>query len=396
MVAPISIATKFDVGGILLDRPFKIRRLGHFGFNVTDLEKAHHFYSDMLGFRVSDEFARGGWFMRFGSDHHAFALFQKAPVQAAPGERRYARPDITINQITWQTQSLSEPVNAVDFLLERGIELQRTGRDGAGSNWATYFYDPDGHTNELYYGIEQIGWDGKSKPAEYRRPLREKAQLPAKSEFEEIQESLATTSVPISAGYRPMELPGIYDVDGILLPRPFKIVKHGPVNIFVEDVARARDFYIQILGFDETEEVTYRGERCAFLRCNTEHHSLALFPLSLREPLGLSTHTTCASFGIQVANYRQLREAVAFLRADGVRVETDIPQELHPGIDFAAWAFDPEGHCIQLYYYMEQVGWDGRPRPSAERRKVDPRNWPTALEPLADTFKGEPLLGPWG
>ena len=401
MVAPVSVATKFNVGGILLDRPFKIRRLGHFGFNMADLEKAHHFYSDLLGFRVSDEFARGGWFMRFGTDHHAFALFQKPPAQTgttpAAGERRYARPDITINQITWQTQSLSEPVNAVDFLLERGVELQRTGRDGAGSNWATYFYDPDGHTNELYYGIEQVGWDGKSKPAEYRRPVREKVHLPVKSEFDEIQESLATTNVPIDAGYRPMELPGVHDVDGILLPRPFKIVKHGPVNLFVEDVARARDFYLQILGLQVTEEVTYRGEPCVFLRCNTEHHSLGLFPLTLREPLGLSLHTACASFGIQVANYRQLREAVAFLRAEGVRVETDrVPPELHPGVDYAAWAFDPEGHCIQLYYYMEQVGWDGRTRPASQRRKVDPSRWPEVLEPMADTFMGEPLLGPWG
>jgi catechol 2,3-dioxygenase-like lactoylglutathione lyase family enzyme len=316
---------------------------------------------------------------------------------AAGSERRYAKPDITINQITWQTQSLSEPVNAVDFLLQRGVELQRTGRDGAGSNWATYFYDPDGHTNELYYGIEQVGWDGLSKPAAYRRPLREKVPIPMKPEFEEIQESLATTGVPIGAGFRPMELPGIFDVDGIFLPRPFKIVKHGPVNLFVENVDTARDFYTRILGFEVTEEVVSRGERCLFLRCNTEHHSLGLLPLALRESIGLSPNTTCASFGIQLANYRQLREAVSFLREHGVRVETDlVPPELYPGIDYAAHAFDPEGHCIQLYYYMEQVGWDGRPHPKSARRPVDPQNWPEALEPLLDTFKGEPFLGPWG
>src|SRR5205085_2023982 len=166
-------------------------------------------------FRVSDEFARGGWFMRFGTDHHAFALFQKQPPQATPpgaGERRYVRPDITINQITWQTQSLSEPVNAVDFLLERGVELQRTGRDGAGSNWATYFYDPVGHANELYYGIEQIGWNGLSKPAEYRRPEREKVTLPRKPEYEEVEESLATTGVRLDAGYRFAEPPATYEV----------------------------------------------------------------------------------------------------------------------------------------------------------------------------------------
>src|SRR3979411_982271 len=112
MVASVSVATKFNVGGILLDRPFKIRRLGQLGFNVTNLEQEHHFYSDLLGFRVSDEFARGGLFMRFGPDHHAFALFQKPaaqpPATPGPGERRYARPAITIHQITWQTPTLSE------------------------------------------------------------------------------------------------------------------------------------------------------------------------------------------------------------------------------------------------------------------------------------------------
>ncbi len=407
MVTAPSVGTKYNVGGILLDRPFKIRRLGHFGFNVTDLDAAYHFYSDLLGFRASDEFARGGWFMRFGTDHHAFALFRKPPadnsaIPAAPAapaavDRQYRKPDITINQITWQTQSLTEPVNAVDYLLERGVELQRTGRDGAGSNWATYFYDPDGHTNELYYGIEQIGWDGLSKPAEYRRPVREKVGLPVKAEFEEIQESLATTERPLDAGFRPMELPGRFDVDGILLPRPFKIVKHGPVNVFVDDVQRSRDWYVQIMGFTVTEEVVYRGYRCAFLRCSTEHHSLGLLPVELRAELGLSPDTTCASFGIQLANYRQLRDAVAFLRESGVRVETtQIPPELYPGVDYAAHAFDPEGHCIQLYYYMEQVGWDGRPRQASQRREVDPARWPETLEPLPDTFTGEPLLGPWG
>ena len=35
----------YDVGGVKLDRPFKIRRLGHFGFNVTKMEESKHFYN---------------------------------------------------------------------------------------------------------------------------------------------------------------------------------------------------------------------------------------------------------------------------------------------------------------------------------------------------------------
>ena len=45
---------KFNVGGVLLDRPFKIRRLGHFGFNLTNMDEGARFYTDLLGFRISD------------------------------------------------------------------------------------------------------------------------------------------------------------------------------------------------------------------------------------------------------------------------------------------------------------------------------------------------------
>jgi hypothetical protein len=44
---------------------------------------------------------------------------------------------------------------------------------------------------------------------------------------------------------------------------------------------------------------------------------------------------------------------------------------------------------------MEQVGWDGRSRPAAERRGSTIAEWPEVLEPLSDTFLGEAYLGPW-
>ena len=66
------------------------------------------------------------------------------------------------------------------------------------------------------------------------------------------------------------------------------------------------------------------------------------------------------------------------------------------GIDYAFLALDPDGHAVQFYYAMEQIGWDGKPRPAGKRRKVVPGEWPEALEPMSDTYMGEPFLGPWG
>src|SRR5437660_10172095 len=90
---------RYDVGGVLLERPFKIRRLGHFGFNFDKLEEARAFSGDLLGFTVSDktDVSRAPWFpkarslaenhgyfMRYGTDDHAIVLSSKRvmPVSA--------------------------------------------------------------------------------------------------------------------------------------------------------------------------------------------------------------------------------------------------------------------------------------------------------------------------
>jgi catechol 2,3-dioxygenase-like lactoylglutathione lyase family enzyme len=303
---------------------------------------------------------------------------------------------VTINQITWQCGSLKEITEAHSYFEEQQVPIQRVGRDMPGSNWHVYVYDPDGHTNELYYGIEQIGWNSRSKPRDmYYRGFREKPELPQMSEAAEIAEAQAK-GIDIFSGHRPDVPKGeTYDVEGVRLARPFKITKIGPVALFVDDVDQAEAFYTQRLGLVRSEDIDYKGARCTFLRCGLEHHSLALFPKELRNTLGLRPDTTCMSFGVELGGYAQLRNAVKFLKERGCTL-IDIPPELYPGIDYAAFALDPDGHCIQLYYYMEQIGWDGRVRPASERRKVKGEGWPEVLQPLSDTYADQVFQGPLG
>jgi catechol 2,3-dioxygenase-like lactoylglutathione lyase family enzyme len=399
---------RYNVGGLLLERPFKIRRLGHFGFNIENLAAGREFYGDLLGFTTSDlaDFSRAPWFpkgedvgpqgyfMRYGTDHHAMVLFSKKLMDHR-ADRKFA-PEVTINQITWQCGSLKEIGDAHSYFVDRQVRIQRVGRDMPGSNWHTYVYDPDGHTNELYYGIEQIGWNRLSKPRElYYRGFQDKPPLPQMSEAAEVVEA-AAKGIDVLAGHKPNgNLPETYDVEGVLLARPFKITKIGPVALFVDDVDAAEAFYTRHLGLVTSETATWRGARCAFLRCGAEHHSLALVPKELRRTLGLAERSTCMSFGVELASYAQLREAVAFLKSRGVTFIDAIPPELYPGIDYSAFALDPDGHCIQLYCYMEQVGWDGRVRPAGERRRVT-AEWPEVLEPLSDSLVDQVFQGPLG
>ena len=105
--APPTADGKFDVGGILLDRPFKIRRLGHFGINVTDMDAGLRFYHELLGFKIADigddfrdkevpdELRRFGstkrYFFRYASDHHAFVMVNHN-IRGATDTRRRWRP----------------------------------------------------------------------------------------------------------------------------------------------------------------------------------------------------------------------------------------------------------------------------------------------------------------
>ncbi len=400
----------YCVEGVSLTRPFQIRRLGHFGINVASVDAALDFYSRLLGFEISDELDFGprvpealkaqvgptrGVFTRHGTDHHSFVLFPKRAVEACnPHYGPY--PELMVNQITWQVSSLREVVDGFKWFSEKGLKILRSGRDTPGSNWHIYPADPDGHVNELYYGIEQIGWAGMSKPlAMHGIRYMQPPELPHRSEFAEVNAALQQ-GLPLEGGYRRQApSPETFDVGGVLLARPFKITKIGPVRIFVNDVNTALDFYQKTLGLSLTEEVIYEGHRCVFLRANTEHHSLAIYPTALRSVLSLAENSSLFGFGVQLGSYAQLRDAVAFFTQAGLQFK-ELPQALFPGIGHHVWLSDPDGNLVQLYWEMEQIGWDGKPRPANLRRSwnADPAGWPTEISSQSDSYMGEVFLGP--
>ncbi len=400
----------YNVGGIALERPFKIRRLGHFGFNVEKLPQSREFYGDLLGFTASDtlDFSRMPWFpkdadlgdprgyfMRYGTDHHAFVLFPKR-VMDHRADRKFAS-GVTINQITWQCGSLKEIVDAHGYFEEQQVRIQRVGRDMPGSNWHVYVYDPDGHTNEMYYGIEQIGWNRLSKPRDmYYRGFQEKPRPAADVGGGGTRRGFEK-GIDVLGGHRPAEtLPATYDVDGRPAAaalqdhqdRAGRVVRRGCRP-------RARLLYAAPGLCRSARRRATRAGAASFCAAAPSTTAWRSTRWNCAATLGLGEHSTCMSFGVELGSYAQLRAATAFLKEHGVEFVDAIPPELYPGIDYAAFARDPDGHCIQLYYYMEQVGWDGRVRPAAERRRVE-TPWPQTLPPLSDTYVDQVFQGPLG
>src|SRR4029077_19246653 len=116
---------------------------------------------------------------------------------------------------------------------------------------------------------------------------------------------------------------------------------------------------------------------------------------ALRQEFGFEAADTLMSIGMQVATYRQLKDAIGFLKQQGLRFIDRIPFDLHPGVDYAAHAIGPDGHCIELYHAMEQTGGAGLPGPAARLRRVE-ADWPQALDAAPDTYADQALQGPLG
>lgn len=402
--------THYDVGGILLDRPFRILRLGHFGFNVRNQETALCFYSDLLGLPVTDTRDFGGralsdnvegkdpngYFLRIGADHHSVVLFPHWAMAASSA----AKHDGTewISHMAWQVSTLREVIEGRQWLIEKQVPIARPGgRDARGANWNFTVVDADFISNEIYYGMDQIGWDGISKPL----PIcPEGDPLPrlggvAEADYPMVRKAI-DGGLDLRAGQhqRPFGDPR-YDVAGVMLPRPFRVVRNGPIRLFAHDVEAAARFYAGTMGLTVTEDIRWQGHRAVFLRANTEHHTIALYPRALCDELGLRPDSICMAYGMQVGSYHQLKAALAFLKGNSVTIKY-LPPELFPGIDYSAFAIDPDGNAIHLYYYMEQIGWDGRPRPAEARRKIDNAHWPESLPALSDSYRGAVFQGPLG
>jgi catechol 2,3-dioxygenase len=143
--------------------PFAVRKIGHAVVYVTDLDRSKRFYTEVLGFTVSDVYPGsmmpGGMvFLRCNGDHHCLALV---------GDRAADAPqDKSLHHLAFELATLDEVFRARDHLKKHGTALTYEGRRRAGCQVAVEFLDPDGHHLELYWGVDQVGSDGRSRPWE--------------------------------------------------------------------------------------------------------------------------------------------------------------------------------------------------------------------------------------
>jgi catechol 2,3-dioxygenase-like lactoylglutathione lyase family enzyme len=145
--------------------PFAVRKLGHVVLRVKDMARSVAFYTKVLGFRVSDVYPesmmKGGMvFLRCHGDHHCLALVGGSPDGLSGRE---------LHHVAFELATLEELVRSRDHLRTHGVKIDFEGRRRAGCQMAVEFRDPDHHSLELFWGLDQIGSDGHVRaPEEWR------------------------------------------------------------------------------------------------------------------------------------------------------------------------------------------------------------------------------------
>ena len=141
---------------------FQLRKIGHVVLNCRDIERSIRFYTEVLGFQLSDVYPEammpGGMaFLRCNSDHHGIGLVGSLDKKGAT--------NIDLNHIAFEVGSLDEVLLAARRLRKHGAVIDFEGRRRAGVQIAVEFRDPDGHRLEIYWGLDQVGSDGRVRPS---------------------------------------------------------------------------------------------------------------------------------------------------------------------------------------------------------------------------------------
>ena len=144
------------------DIPFCITKIGHVVLKVTDLERSVDFYTQILGFNVSDVYPdnmmRGRMvFMRCNTDHHGVALVGGALSNSS---------NLELHHMAFEVSTIDEVLKAREHLIKNNVQIQFEGRRRAGAQVAVEFLDPDGHWLEIFWGLDQIAPDAKARPPE--------------------------------------------------------------------------------------------------------------------------------------------------------------------------------------------------------------------------------------
>jgi catechol 2,3-dioxygenase len=143
---------------------------------------------------------------------------------------------------------------------------------------------------------------------------------------------------------------------------PFNITKLGHIVLNVADVERSAKFYTEVMGLKVsdvyTDEIAPGG--MVFFRFNGDHHGIAV----VGSMPGESPAIELNHLALEVATLDEVFIAREHLKKHKVKI--DFEGRRRAGAQIAVEFRDPDGHRLEIYWGLDQVGGDGYVRPPEE------------------------------
>ncbi len=127
-------------------------RIGHVHLKVADLDRALHFYRDVLGFELTQRYENQAAFLSAGGYHHHIGL----NTWESEGGSSPPRSSTGLYHLAIAYPTRAELADALRRLLRAHIPLE--GASDHGVSEALYLRDPDGNGVELYWDRPRDQW----------------------------------------------------------------------------------------------------------------------------------------------------------------------------------------------------------------------------------------------
>jgi catechol 2,3-dioxygenase-like lactoylglutathione lyase family enzyme len=130
--------------GVLREGRVRPKKLGHVVLGSVDMAATLRFFTEGIGFKVSDLAGDKGVFIRCSEDHHNVMILQM-PVNF-------------LHHSSWQVDDIDDIGRGAQAMLEDNPErhVWGLGRHHAGSNFFWYLKDPAGNFSEYYSDMDCI------------------------------------------------------------------------------------------------------------------------------------------------------------------------------------------------------------------------------------------------
>ncbi|MFC4146108.1 VOC family protein [Micromonospora mangrovi] len=145
--------------GIMRPGPVRPRALGHVVLGTVDWPMSLRYFTEGIGFKVSDLVKEAGAFLRVTKEHHNLLLL-KTPVNF-------------LHHTSWQVADVDEVGRGAMQMLQDNPErhVWGLGRHHVGSNFFWYLKDPAGNFSEYYADTDCIVDDQLWKPETFEGVL---------------------------------------------------------------------------------------------------------------------------------------------------------------------------------------------------------------------------------